>query len=156
MLATGNSRRAIQRFEVRKPQVVVASLKQDIKHGLALCQELRRRTESNHCLFVVHGRPDEPALAELLNEKPSAWGVDHFLTTEVDPLIVAILVREGLLASGRRPALPASTGDGRAGEVLSASAQARNPADKSWKELLTSDANMTNIKALLKKDLFKK
>ncbi len=156
VLPTGSSGKAIQRFEVRKPRVVVASLRQDIKHGLALCQELRRRANGERCLFVVHGRPEDSVLAGLLNEKPSAWGVDHFLTSEVDPKLIAILVREALMGPGRRAELPASTGDGRAGQVVSAATPERDPEDKSWKELLTSEANITNIKALLKKDLIKK
>ena len=105
------------------PDVVLASMRQHRGHGLEICTRLRR-LEGGDGLFVVHGAPLQGlSMAELRTEMGRTWKVDHWLSNDASPPLVALTLKQ--LLKDRRASI--SQRRHRRPERARASLSGRNP-----------------------------
>ncbi len=78
----------------QSPDVVLASMKQHRGHGLEMCTRLRK-LDGGDGLMVVHGAPPaELSMAQLREELGKTWKVDHWLSNDASPALVALTLTQ--------------------------------------------------------------
>lgn len=143
----------ISTIKTERPEVVVFSLRQMSTHGLRLCSELRESLpKGDKTIVLVYGKKPR-SLSQTRKELEDKFGVNAFIPFDIEyPQLEAALLSE--LEIRNRTQRKA---DNKKREVEALAAKANLQGEKaepnSWKQLLKSDVNPSNIKAIFTKPI---